>query len=175
MAVQPILIYGNPLLHKKAVTVEEINDEIQTLVDNMFQTMIEARGIGLAAIQIGVEKSVIVIDLPQEDGDENNNNNSMLAMINPELIDLQGMCTIEEGCLSVPGINADIDRPETITVQYVNTNNETIEMKCSGLLARVIQHEYDHLQGILFIKHLKPSVRKKLAPQLRQLAKGVEV
>jgi len=175
MAVQPILMYGNPLLHKKAVPVEKINDEIQTLVDNMFQTMIEARGIGLAAIQIGVEKSVIVIDLPQEDGDENNNNNSMLAMINPELIDLQGMCTIEEGCLSVPGINADIDRPETITVQYVNTNNETIEMKCSGLLARVIQHECDHLQGILFIKHLKPSVRKKLAPQLRQLAKGVEV
>lgn len=175
MAVQPILIYGDPFLHKKSDPVEEIDDEFRTLVDTMFQTMIEARGIGLAAIQIGVKKAVIVIDIPHEEGDNNNKKGSMLTIINPTLTDRQGMCTVEEGCLSIPGINADIDRSETITVRYFNINNEEVELTCNGLLARVIQHEYDHLQGILFTQHLKPSVRKKLAHRLQQLANGVEV
>ncbi len=173
MPLRPILIYGNPLLHEKAASVEIITEDIQEFIDDMFETMFHARGIGLAATQLGILKSVIVIDLPREDDQEENGR--MLVMINLEILDRQGICSFEEGCLSIPGINGDVDRSEVITIRFLDRDGNSVEMECDEMLARVIQHEYDHLQGILFVQHLKPAVQKKLNPQLRQIAKGVLV
>ena len=170
MAVRPILIYGDPRLHEKAEPVKEINDEIREIIDNMYETMYEGKGIGLSATQLGIKKSIFVIDLSEQDKSV-----SMLEMINPEIIDRKGECSFEEGCLSVPGVTADVDRSEEITVRFMNREEEWEEMSCGGLLARVIQHEYDHLQGILFVQRLKTSIRRKWMSQLRKLAKGVEV
>jgi len=170
MAVRPILIYGDPGLHEKAEPVEEIDDEILELIDDMYETLFDGKGVGLSATQLGIKKSIFVIDLSEQD-----ESLSMLAMINPEIIERTGMCSFEEGCLSVPGVTADVERHEEITVRFMNREGKWDEMACGGLLARVIQHEYDHLQGILFVQHLKPSIRKKLMPQLRKLARGVEV
>lgn len=170
MAIKPILIYGNPRLHEKSEPVEEINDEIKNLIDDMFETMIHNNGIGLAAIQLGVKKAIIVIDLGKYDEEV-----SMEAFVNPEIVEKRGMGSFEEGCLSVPDVTAEVERPEEITVRYYNREGEQIEMECGGLLARVIQHEYDHLLGILFPEQLKPSDRKKIQPELRKLVRGIEV
>ena len=169
MPLRPILIYGNPLLHEKAAPVEKITGDIQELIDDMFETMFHARGIGLAATQLGILKSIIVIDLPREDDQEEKGR--MLVLINLEILDRQGSCSFEEGCLSIPGVNGDVDRPEAITIRFLDRDGNLVEMECDEMLARVIQHEYDHLQGILFVQHLKPAVRKKLNPQLRSLQK----
>jgi len=168
MPVRPVLIYGDPRLHEKAEPVEKIDDSILDLIDDMFETLFADDGIGLAAIQIGVKKAVIVIDLGEHEPKVR-----MLAMINPEITDRLGMCTFDEGCLSVPGVTAQVERPETITVRYMDRAGKTVEMECGGLLARVIQHEYDHLQGILFPQRLKQNERKRIAPDLRRLARGV--
>ena len=139
----------------------------------MYQTMFHARGVGLAATQLGILKSIIVINLPREDDQEENGR--MLVMINLEILDRQGNCSFEEGCLSIPGVNGDVDRSEVLTIRFLDRDGNSVKMECDGMLARVIQHEYDHLQGILFVQHLKPAVRRKLNPQLRQIAKGVLV
>lgn len=172
MAIRQILIYGDPGLHEKAEPVEDFNDEIQELIDDLFQTMFEARGVGLAAIQIGINKSIVVIDMV--DDEDKHEKGSMLSMVNMEILETKGMITIEEGCLSIPGVTADIDRPEEINVKFINGEGEWEELRCDGLLARIIQHEYDHLQGILFVQHLNPSEKKKLLPLLRKLSKGIE-
>ncbi|MCH7782029.1 peptide deformylase [candidate division KSB1 bacterium] len=172
MAIRQILIYGDPGLHEKAETVDDLNDDIQELIDDMFQTMFEAKGVGLAATQIGVNKSVVVIDMVEDE--DIHEMGTMLSMVNMEIHDKTGMTLFEEGCLSIPGVTADIDRPEAITVKFVNRKGDWEEFSCDGLLARIIQHEYDHLQGILFVQHLSASEKKKLLPQLRKLAKGVE-
>ncbi len=168
MAIRPILIYGDPRLHEIAEPVEEINDEILDLIDDMFETMMENKGIGLASIQIGVNKAVIVIDLREDEED-----GTMLALINPEIVETVGSSTFEEGCLSIPSINAEVTRPEEITVRYISREGDHMEMKCNGLLARVIQHEYDHLQGILFPERMEAKERKVISPELKKLAKGV--
>ncbi len=173
MPLRPILIYGNPLLHEKAALVEKITEDIQELIDDMYQTMFHARGIGLAATQLGILKSIIVINLPREDDQEENGR--MLVMINLEILDRQGNCSFEEGCLSIPGVNGDVNRSEVITIRFLERDGNSVKMECDGMLARVIQHEYDHLQGILFVQRLKPAVRRRLNPQLRQIAKGVLV
>ncbi|MFC1477441.1 peptide deformylase [candidate division KSB1 bacterium] len=167
MAVRPILIYGDPRLHQKAEPVEEINDEILELIDDMFESMFVGKGIGLAATQLGVRKAVIVIDLGEHDEDT-----KLMALINPEIIETKGMLVYEEGCLSIPGVNAEVERPEEITVRYTERTGEEYEMTCSGLLARVIQHEYDHLQGILFPERMTAADRKKINAELRKLSRG---
>jgi len=172
MAIRQILIYGDPGLHETAESVEDLNDEIRDLIDDMFQTMFEARGVGLAATQIGINKSVVVIDMV--DDEDKHEKGSMLALIDMEILETKGMITIEEGCLSIPGVTADIDRPEEITIKFINREGEWEEFSCDGLLARIIQHEYDHLQGVLFVQHLSTAEKKKLLPQLRKLSKGVE-
>lgn len=173
MAIRPILIYGDPRLHEKAEQVEDINYELQELIDDMFQTMFEAKGVGLAATQLGINMSVIVIDIADEE--EKPENGTMLSMVNLEILSSKGNSTFEEGCLSIPGVNAELDRPEEITIRFLNREGVGEEWTCDGLLARIIQHEYDHLQGILFVQLLPPSERKKLSPQLKRLMKGVEV
>ncbi|MFC1514190.1 peptide deformylase [candidate division KSB1 bacterium] len=168
MAVRPVLIYGDPRLHDVASPVEKIDKNILNLIDDMFETMFEGKGIGLAATQIGEKKNIIVVDLGKDEPES-----SMIVLINPEIIKTEGMCSYDEGCLSVPGVNAELERPENITVKFMDKDGETKDMEASGLLARVIQHEFDHLNGILFVQKLSSSVRKKLAHQLRNLADGI--
>lgn len=164
MAVRQVLIYGDTRLHQKAEPVEKIDDEILEIIDDMYETMIEYKGIGLAAPQIGIHKAIITIDIGEHDEEV-----PMFAMINPKIIETNGSSVIEEGCLSIPGINAEVERPDEIKVHYTAPDGQDYEMECGGILARVIQHEHDHLEGILFPQRLESNEKKKIKPQLRKL------
>ncbi|MBB6339097.1 peptide deformylase [Xanthomonas arboricola] len=170
MALLPILEFPDPRLRTKAVPVdaaELTSPAFQTLLDDMFQTMYEAPGIGLAASQVDVHKRFMVIDVSEE---------KMLpqVFINPEIVSRQGEQVYQEGCLSVPGIYADVARADAITVRYLDRQGKAQELSTDGLLAVCIQHEMDHLDGKLFVDYLSPlkreMVRKKLAKQRKHVA-----
>ena len=170
MALLPILEFPDPRLRTKAVPVdpaEVVSDDFQTLLDDMFQTMYEAPGIGLAASQVDVHKRFMVIDVSEEKNDPQ-------VFINPQISAKDGGQVYQEGCLSVPGIFADVTRADTITVHYLDRKGQPRELTTDGLLAVCIQHEMDHLDGKLFIDYLSPlkreMVRKKLAKQRRHVA-----
>lgn len=170
MALLPILEFPHPRLRTKAAPVEpgEIAAaDFQQLLDDMFQTMYEAPGIGLAATQVDVHKRFMVIDVSEE-------KNAPQVFINPQIVDRQGTEVCQEGCLSVPGIFADVSRAETITVRYLDRQGEARELTTGGLLAVCVQHEMDHLEGKLFIDYLSPlkreMVRKKLAKHRKHVA-----
>ena len=140
--------FNEKVLRKKAVSVKEINDEIKTLVSNMAETMIASNGIGLAAPQVGVSKQVIVI---RADEDQ-----TVLSLINPKIIKMsKEKVGAEEGCLSFPNIYIDINRSEEIEVEALNLKGKKVIFKAKGLLARVIQHEVDHINGVVFMNRLK--------------------
>ena len=140
--------FNEKVLRKKAVSVKEINDEIKTLVSNMAETMIASNGIGLAAPQVGVSKQVIVI---RADEDQ-----AVLSLINPKIIKMsKEKVGAEEGCLSFPNIYIDINRSEEIEVEALNLKGKKVTFKAKGLLARVIQHEVDHINGVVFMNRLK--------------------
>ena len=148
MAIKRILTEPDPFLRKKSEAVDEVNDNIRQLMDDMLETMYDAPGIGLAAIQIGIPKRVIVMDISKE-------KKNPLYFVNPEIIwSSREDATYEEGCLSVPGQFAEIDRPDKCHIKYLDYNGNDKELKAEGLLATCIQHEMDHLQGILFIDYL---------------------
>ena len=156
MTLRKILKMPNPFLRKKASLVEKVDLEIVNLFNDMLETMYEAKGIGLAATQIGVDKRIIVMDC----GLETNTNDEIIKpnpikMANPEIIFTSSTFSErEEGCLSIPGHQAKVKRPETIIVKYVDENNNSKKLKANKLLSVCIQHEIDHLNGILFIDHL---------------------
>ena len=163
MALLPILEFPDPRLRTKAVPVdaaEVVSPAFQTLLDDMFQTMYEAPGIGLAASQVDVHKRFMVIDVSEE-------KDAPQVFINPEIVTRQGEQVYQEGCLSVPGIFADVSRADAITVRYLDRQGQPQELSTDGLLAVCIQHEMDHLDGKLFVDYLSPlkreMVRKKLA------------
>ena len=165
MTIRKILTEPDPFLRQKSNNVDEVNDEIQSLMNDMLDTMYDAPGIGLAAIQVGVPKRVIVMDLSRDDEKKN-----PLYFINPVLItNSDNNAAYEEGCLSVPGQFAEIDRPDQCHISYLDYNNKQQELKAKGLLATCIQHEIDHLEGILFIDYLsklkKTMIIKKLSKQ----------
>ena len=169
MALLPILEFPDPRLRTKAVPVEAANvttAEFQRLLDDMFETMYDAPGIGLAASQVDVHQRFMVIDISEE-------KNQPQVFINPELSDKAGEQVYQEGCLSVPGIFADVTRADEITVRFLDRQGQPQELRADGLLAVCIQHEMDHLDGKLFVDYLSPlkreMVRKKLAKQ-RKLA-----
>ncbi len=173
MTIRKILTEPDPFLRQKSKKVEEVNDSIRILMDDMLDTMYEAPGIGLAAIQIGVPKRVIVIDL-SKDGEKKN----PLYFVNPEIITKSdNESSYEEGCLSVPNQFAEISRPNKCKIKFLdyNGNEKTLEM--NGLLATCIQHEMDHLEGILFIDYLsklkKSVIMKKLFKQKKNLERIV--
>lgn len=185
MAIREILEVPDPRLKTISTPVEpqEFNDELRTLVADMFETMYDAPGIGLAAIQIGVPKRVLVIDLQPEDteaepeacdhGGHHHHHyptkKEPRVFINPVILDpARELSTYQEGCLSVPEIYADVDRPATCTVRYQDLDGNTHEEHLDGLLATCLQHEMDHLEGILFIDHLS---RLKRAMVLKKLEK----
>lgn len=164
MSLLNILEFPDERLRKKAALVEEVNDEIRKLVDDMLETMYEARGVGLAATQVNVHQRVIVIDTSEE-------KNQPLCLINPEIIVKDGVEESEEGCLSVPGFFEKVKRAEKIMVRALNREGETFELESDELLAVCIQHEMDHLEGKLFVDYLsslkKLRIKKKLEKKHR--------
>ncbi|WCE04819.1 peptide deformylase [Pseudoxanthomonas sp. JBR18] len=170
MAQLPILEFPDPRLRTRAVPVtpEEVGTPaFQTLLDDMFETMYDAPGIGLAASQVDVHKRFMVIDVSEEKGDPR-------VFINPEIVDKAGEQVYQEGCLSVPGIFADVTRADEITVRFLDRTGTAQELHVDGLLAVCIQHEMDHLDGKLFVDYLSPlkreMVKKKLAKARRNAA-----
>ena len=140
----------DPFLRQKSENVEEVNDDIRTLMDDMLDTMYDAPGIGLAAIQIGIPKRVIVIDLSKNEEEK-----TPMYFVNPEILNKSKEdASYEEGCLSVPGQFAEISRPDKCKVKFLDYNGEEQILEAEGLLATCIQHEMDHLEGILFIDYL---------------------
>ncbi len=164
MALLPILRYPDSRLHKKAAAVSVVDDGIRKLVADMAETMYAAPGIGLAATQVDQHKRVIVIDVSED-------RSGLLALINPEILELSGECEGEEGCLSVPGIYDTVKRASRVRVRALNPKGESFEMEAEGLLAVCIQHEIDHLQGKVFVEYLsqlkQTRIKSKLAKQAR--------
>jgi peptide deformylase len=156
MTVLPVIKVGHPSLRQTATLVEKFDQELIELMENMVETMRISEGIGLAAPQVNIMLRMFVIDkkLINEEWEAQ-------AYINPEIIDAQGLDSYEEGCLSIPGIRAEVDRPFKVWVKYQTIEGKIIEEELEGLLARVFQHEYDHLDGILFIDRI-PFIRKKM-------------
>ena len=165
MAIKPIITEPNKILRRKSVEVESVGKEEQKLMDDMLDTMYDANGIGLAAIQIGIPKRIIVMDIAK-----NNEKRNPLYFVNPVIKNKNSeLSTYEEGCLSVPNYFAEIDRPKKCDVEYLDYNGEKKILKAEGLLATCIQHEMDHLEGVLFIDYLsklkKTMILKKLSKQ----------
>lgn len=162
MSVLNILHFPNPLLRQKAKPVTTVDAGIRRIVDDMLETMYQAPGIGLAAVQVNILKRIIVIDISE-------NKDQPLCFINPEIIEATGSEKSEEGCLSVPGIYEQVRRAEHIRVRALNREGKAIELKAGDLLAVCIQHEIDHLDGKLFVDHLsalkRNRIRKKLEKQ----------
>ena len=168
MALKQILTEPNKILRQKSAVVEKVDGELQKLMDDMLETMYAAPGIGLAAIQVGVPKRVIVMDLSRQEEPKN-----PMFFINPEISNKSKNNSIyEEGCLSVPGQFAEINRPNSCLVKYLDYYGQPKEINATGLLATCIQHEVDHLEGILFIDYLsklkKSMIVKKLSKQKKQ-------
>jgi peptide deformylase len=165
MAIRPILTAPDPRLKAVSTDVEKVDDEIRKLAADMADSMYAADGIGLAAIQIGIAKRVIVMDLDQKDGKKNPR-----TFINPKILwASEEMATFEEGCLSVPEIWDDVERPARIKAEYLDLDGQRVELDADGLLATCLQHEMDHLNGVLFIDHLS---RLKRAMAIKKLTKA---
>ncbi|UCH49464.1 MAG: peptide deformylase [Betaproteobacteria bacterium] len=161
MALLPILKYPDSRLHTVAVPVREVDEAIQSLVDDMAETMYAAPGIGLAATQVDVHKQVIVLDI-SESKDE------LLVLINPEIVTSSGQIECEEGCLSVPGIFEKVTRAEEIRVRALDRDGNTFEFDASGLLSVCVQHEMDHLKGKVFVEYLSPLKQERIVKKLRK-------
>ena len=165
MAIKTILTEPNKILRQVSKQVEKVGEEEKKIMDDMLETMYQANGIGLAAIQIGIPKRIIVIDLAK--GEEKKN---PMYFVNPVIKNKnQNLATYEEGCLSVPDQFAEVDRPSTCEVEYLDYNGEKKILKAEGLVATCIQHEMDHLQGILFIDYLS---KLKKSMIIKKLSKG---
>ncbi|HFA60122.1 MAG TPA: peptide deformylase [Rhodospirillales bacterium] len=163
MATLRILEVPHPVLKRRAAPVERIDDEIRRLVRDMFETMYEAPGIGLAAPQVGVSRRLCVIDVSEE-------KNAPLCLVNPRITwQSENLVSAEEGCLSLPDQYAEVTRPEAVEVVYLDERGEEHTLRADGLLARCIQHEIDHLDGILFIDRISALKRNMI---LRKLAKA---
>lgn len=166
MALRKVLHYPDPRLRRKAQPVERVDDKIRVLIDDMAETMYEAPGLGLAAPQIDVSKRIIVIDTSET-------KNDLRVFINPEIVSQEGTQTMEEGCLSVPGVFENVTRAERIKVRALGRDGKPFELDISGLLATCVQHEIDHLEGKLFVDYLsrlkQQRVRKKLQKQQRMV------
>lgn len=164
MAILEVLSFPDERLRTVAKPVSEVNDDIRKLVDDMFETMRDENGIGLAATQINRHVRVVVMDVSEEQ-------NTPRVFINPEITAKSGSTISEEGCLSVPGNYAKVERAEEITVVALDRNGEQFELEADGLLAICIQHELDHLQGKLFIDYLSPLKRQRIKKKLEKEAR----
>jgi peptide deformylase len=167
MAIRTILHYPDKRLRNKAEPVREITPEIRALVDDMAETMYAAPGVGLAAPQVGASVRIFVIDVAPADAPSD-----LRVFLNPEIIVREGVVTWEEGCLSFPGIHEDIERAESVTVRAMGMDGKTFELSAEGLLAIAIQHENDHLDGMLMIDHLSLLKRRMMDREMRKRQGG---
>ncbi|GAA4650466.1 peptide deformylase [Kistimonas scapharcae] len=169
MAILTILEYPDERLREVGVPVETVDDALRTFIDDMFDTMYESKGVGLAATQVNVQKRIFVMDLSEDKSDP-------MVFINPEITPLTDEVTeYGEGCLSVPGFYESLDRPAKVRVKALDRNGEPFEVECEGLMAVCVQHETDHLDGKLFVDYLsklkRERIRKKLEKQHRLMEK----
>jgi peptide deformylase len=165
-----IRIYGDEVLNKRADDIEEITPELKELASEMFKKCPEANGIGLAAPQVGVSKRMFIVLIPENTDDDGEKTPGFKEVfINPRISDPRGACRMEEGCLSVPGIWEIVERAEKISVEYTDIEGHRLQKDFDGLLARVIQHENDHLDGILFVSKLPKLKQDLLKKRLKNL------
>jgi peptide deformylase len=171
VAIRPIITYENPRLRKKSVKVKKVDAEMQRLIDDMVDTMRAAEGIGLAAPQIGVLLRVVVAEYWDEEAEETH----QTVLINPEIAAREGEWMAEEGCLSIPGYLGTVPRAERITVKGKNRTGKDVRFKADGTLAHILQHEIDHLDGILFLDHLSLLKRRRMLAKWRKEHTGETV
>ena len=165
--IRTILHYPDPRLREKGVHIDAVTDEVKQLVDDMAETMYAAPGVGLAATQIGEAVQIFVVDTAEEGAPSD-----FRVFINPEILEREGDITWNEGCLSFPGVNEEIERAAKVRVRAQGRDGKTFELEAEGLLAVAIQHEYDHLQGVLMIDHMGPL--KKRMTHRKMLKRGDE-
>jgi peptide deformylase len=167
MALRSIIIIPDKKLRSKSAAVTKITPEIRKLVEDMFDTMYDAPGIGLAAIQIGVAKRIVTMDLSKKEGET-----EPRVFINPEIVwSSEEKSTYEEGCLSIPEIHEDVDRPARVKVKFLDLDGKSHEEEADGLYATCIQHEIDHLNGVLFIDHISKLKRDRIVKKFNKAAK----
>lgn len=162
--VREILVWPHPTLKKKAEKVAVVDDSTRALIKDLFDSMYEADGVGLAAPQIGVLQRVIVLDTRARQPES-----QPIAMINPEIVSLEGKVTYTEGCLSVPGEAEDVDRAAFATVKFLDEQGQEQTMRCDGLLAIAVQHETDHLDGTMFVDHISVLKRELIRKRMKRL------
>jgi peptide deformylase len=163
----PIVLLPDPILRQKSSPIERVDEDLRKFDGQMLETMYEAPGIGLAAVQVGEPRRMLVIDLAKEDEPK-----APHVFINPEIVDSSsGRSVYEEGCLSIPETFAEVERPAEVTVSYIDLDGNKQEMHASGLMATCLQHEIDHLNGVLFIDHISRLKRDMVIKKFRKLAK----
>lgn len=169
--IYPIVLYGDPVLKKRAQDFDQGDESVKELAEDMFETMYHASGVGLAAPQIGLSKRIFVIDsTPMVEKGEDG---VKMAFINPEIVDEEGEeWAFEEGCLSIPGIREDVNRMPKLKIRYFDVDWQEHEVEYDGILARIIQHEYDHIEGVLFTDHLSSFKKRLLKGKLGGISKG---
>jgi peptide deformylase len=167
--VYPIVKFGDPVLEKKAAAITEFDDQLRKLVDDMFESMYAAHGVGLAAPQIGISKRIAVIDVTFKEDP-----NAKIVLVNPEIVHTDGRQTSNEGCLSIPEFREKVTRPMNVTVRAQNLHGDTIEVEGEELLARALVHETDHLNGKLYISHISTLKRDLMKRKIRKLMKAGE-
>jgi peptide deformylase len=165
--IRPLIILPDPVLRQVSKTVERLDDQLRRFADDMLDTMYDAPGIGLAAIQVGEPLRMLVIDLAKEDEPK-----APQLFINPEIVATgDGLSTYEEGCLSIPDYYAEVERPDSVTVRYLDRAGEERKVEAEGLLATCLQHEIDHLNGVLFIDHISKLKRDMVMRKFKKLAR----
>ncbi len=174
--ILPIVAYGDPVLKKKAVEIDEDFPNLQKLIENMFETMYNASGVGLAAPQIGKSIRLFIVDATPvaegEDGDPSCEDFKRV-FINPIILEEEGEeWSYEEGCLSIPNIREEVQRKPTLKIEYFDENWDLYEEELDGFAARVVQHEYDHIEGVLFLDHISPFKKTLLRGKLNDISKG---
>jgi len=171
--IYPIVAYGDPVLRKETEEIDENYEGLGQLIDDMFETMYKASGVGLAAPQIGKAIRLFIVDASSFADEEPELEEFVKVFINPVILEETGEeWDFNEGCLSVPGIREDIRRKPTITIEYYDEEFNLKEETYSGMAARIIQHEYDHIEGVLFVDRLPPLKKKMLKPRLDKIGKG---
>jgi peptide deformylase len=167
MTIRPLVILPDPKLRLVSEPVTKITDEIRRLADDMLETMYDAPGVGLAAIQIGVPRRVVTMDVSKSEGER-----QPLVLINPEIVwTSEEMRVYEEGCLSIPEYYEEVERPDRIRFRYMNLQGETVEQEAGELMATCVQHEIDHLNGVLFIDHISKLKRDRVMTKFKKAAK----
>ena len=167
MAIKPVVLLPDPILRQKSKPIERVDDELRGFADDMLETMYDAPGIGLAAIQVGEPLRMLVLDVSKEDED-----NQPHVFINPEVVATGDTpSTYEEGCLSIPDYYAEVERPATVTVEYLDRDGNKQTMEADGIMATCLQHEIDHLNGVLFIDHISKLKRDMVVKKFTKLAR----